>query len=176
MNFDMSYILNDSNLKVSIPFNVNRFKTQGSGINYVHGGASLQEIVVPLLKIKQNRGQKAEKVEVILESSSRKITNNKHKLEFLQKDSISEFIKPRTIKASMWDIENNEQISNEIIIDANIESENMQDRIFKKTLSLKNFKQDKNKTYYLILEDINEVGEPYAKIPFTINLLFEADF
>lgn len=176
MNFDMNYILNNSNLKVSIPFNVNRFKTQGSGINYVHGGASLQEIVVPLLKIKQNRGQKAEKVEVILESSSRKITNNKHKLEFLQKDSISEFIKPRIIKASMWDIENNEQISNEIIIDANIESENMQDRIFKKTLSLKNFKQDKNKTYYLILEDVNEVGEPCAKIPFTINLLFEADF
>ena len=76
----------------------------------------------------------------------------------------------------MWDIENNEQISNEIIIVANIESKNMQDRIFKKTLSLKNFKQDKNKTYYLILEDVNEVGEPYAKIPFTINLLFEADF
>ena len=49
MNFDMSYILKDSKLVVSTPFNINRFKTQGGGINYVHGGASPQEIVIPVL-------------------------------------------------------------------------------------------------------------------------------
>ena len=76
----------------------------------------------------------------------------------------------------MWDAENNMQISNEIHIDANIESDNMEDRIFKKTLELKSFKSDKNKDYYLIIKEVGEVGEPYQRIPFTINLVFSSDF
>lgn len=176
MNFYMSYILKDSDLTVSIPYNINRFKTAGAGINYVHGGASLQEIVIPVLKVKQNRKQEIKKVDIVLENVSRKITNNKFTLSFMQKESISENVKPREFVISMWDVENNIQISNEIHIDANIESNNMEDRIFKKTLELKSFKSDKNKDYYLIIKEVGEVGEPYARIPFTINLVFANDF
>lgn len=68
------------------------------------------------------------------------------------------------------------QVSNELIIDANISSDKMEDRIFKKVLELKSFDADKNKDYYLIIKDVDEVGEPYAKIPFTINLMFQSDF
>ena len=176
MNFDMSYILKDSDLTVSIPCNINRFKTSGPGINYVHGGASLQEIVIPVLRIKQNRKQEIRKAKIVLENSSRKITNNKFTLSFLQKESVSDTVKPCSYSVSMWDEENNMQISNEIIIDANVESDNMEDRIFKKTLELRSFKSDKNKDYYLIIKDVEEVGEPEAKIPFTINLVFSTDF
>lgn len=175
MNFDMCYIFKDSDLIASIPHNINRFKTAGSGINYVHGGASLQEIVIPVLKIKQNRKQEIKKVDIVLENSSRKITNNKFTLSFLQKESISENIKPRTFSISMWDEENNIQISNEILIDANIESNSMEDRIFKKTLELRSFQAEKNKDYYLIIKEVGEVGEPYLKVPFTINLMFSID-
>lgn len=176
MNFDMSYIFKDSDLTASIPCNINRFKTAGAGINYVHGGASLQEIVIPVLRIKQNRKQEIRKVNIVLENSTRKITNNKFNLSFLQKESISEFVKPRTFSISMWDEENNLQISNEILIEANVESDIIDDRIFKKTLELRSFKSDKNKDYYLIIKDVEEVGEPYLKIPFTINLVFSTDF
>ena len=170
MNFDMNYILKNSDLIASIPFNINRFKTAGSTINYVHGGASLQEIVIPVLKVKQNK-----KLDIVLENTSRKITNNKFTLSFMQKEAISETIKPRSFSIAMYDEENNMQISNEIHIDANVESERMEDRIFKKTLELKSFSSDKNKDYYLIIKEIGEVGEPYLKIPFTINLMFSID-
>lgn len=176
MNFDMNYLLKNSDLSTSIPLNVNRFKTQGGNINYVHGGASLQEIVIPVLKIKQNRKQEIKKVDIVLENTSRKITNNKFTLSFLQKESISDVVKPRTFSIYMWDEENNLQISNEIIIDANIESDNMEDRIFKKTLELRSFQSNKNKDYYLIIKDTEKTGEPEQKIPFTINLLFSNDF
>ena len=175
MNFDMSYILKDSDLIASIPHNINRFKTAGAGINYVHGGASLQEIVIPVLKIKQNRKQEIIDADIVLENTSRKITNNKFTLSFMQKDSISDTVKPCSYSVSMWDEENNLQISNEIIIDANIDSDNMEDRIFKKTLELRSFQADKNKDYYLIIKKVGEVGEPYAKIAFTINLMFSID-
>ena len=51
----------------------------------------------------------------------------------------------------------------------------MEDRIFKKTLELRSFQADKNKDYYLIIKKVGEVGEPYAKIAFTINLMFSID-
>ena len=175
MNFDMDYILKDSKLTVSVPFNINRFKTSGSGINYVHGGASLQEVVIPVLKIKQNKKQEIRKVSLVLENTSRRITNNKFVLSFLQKESISETVKPRRFSVSMWDIERNVQISNELYIDANIESNNMEDRIFKKTLELRSFEQEK-KDYWLIVKDVDEIGEPEIKLPFTINLVFSSDF
>ena len=46
-----------------------RFKTQGSGANFVHGGASLQEVVVPVIQFKNIRKTsknsiKAEKVKI----------------------------------------------------------------------------------------------------------------
>jgi uncharacterized protein (TIGR02687 family) len=176
MNFDMSYILKNSDLNVSTPFNINRFKTQGGGINYVHGGVSPQEIVIPVLKIKQDRKQEIHKVDIVLENSTRKITNNKFTLSFLQKQSISENIKPRKFVIYLYDQENDKKISNEIDIEANIVSNNMEDRIFKKTLELKNFQHDKNKDYYLIIKDVDEVGEPYDKYAFTINLIFTNDF
>lgn len=176
VDFDMNYIFKNSDLKLSLPCNINRFKTSGAGINYVHGGASPQEIVLPLLRVKQNRKQEIKKVELSLENSSRKITNNKFTLSFLQKESISELVKPRVFSVSLWDEENNMQVSNELIIDANISSDKMEDRIFKKVLELKSFDADKNKDYYLIIKDVDEVGEPYAKIPFTINLMFQSDF
>ena len=72
-------------------------------------------------------------------------------------------------------IERNIQISNELYIDANIESNNMEDRIFKKTLELRSFEQEK-KDYWLIVKDVDEVGEPEIKLPFTINLVFSSDF
>lgn len=176
VNFDMNYVFQNSYLKLSLPCNINRFKTSGAGINYVHGGASPQEIVLPILRVKQNRKQEIKKVELSLENSSRKITNNKFTLSFLQKESVSELVKPRVFSVSLWDEENNMQVSNELIIDANISSDKMEDRIFKKVLDLKSFNADENKDYYLIIKDVNEVGEPYAKIPFTINLMFQSDF
>jgi len=175
MNFDMSYILKDSKLIASIPCNINRFKTEGAGIKYVHGGSSLQEIVIPVLKIKQNRKQEIHNADIVLENTSRKIANNKFTLSFMQKESISDTVKPCSYSAAMFDVENNMQISNEIIIDANIDSDKMEDRIFKKTLELRSFKSDKNKDYYLIVKGVGEAGEPYLKIPFTINLMFSID-
>ena len=51
----------------------------------------------------------------------------------------------------------------------------MEDRIFKKTLELRSFEQEK-KDYWLIVKDVDEIGEPEIKLPFTINLVFSSDF
>ena len=36
--------------------------------------------------------------------------------------------------------------------------------------------EQEKKDYWLIVKDVDEVGEPEIKLPFTINLVFSSDF
>ena len=164
---DMNYI-SDGNYKVIVPRGPHIFKTQGAGLNYVHGGASLQEIVIPLIKFKYKKEYKKEKVEVKLTNTTRKITNNKYTLNFFQTEKITEDILPVTLKLSLWDMEENKQISDEKVIIADSASENASERELKVILTLKDMQYDKNKDYYLKVEDEGNSD----MIPFRINLAF----
>jgi hypothetical protein len=42
-------------VEVQIPKSINRLRLKGSGSRFVHGGASLQEVVIPVLKINKKR-------------------------------------------------------------------------------------------------------------------------
>jgi hypothetical protein len=48
--------------QVLVPKNIGIFKTAGSGTNYVHGGSSLQEVVIPLLRYKNLKISKEEAI------------------------------------------------------------------------------------------------------------------
>ena len=52
----------ESDLKVVIPKAINRYKRQGSGAHFVHGGASLQEMIIPLIESTRKRKDIGEKV------------------------------------------------------------------------------------------------------------------
>lgn len=49
--FNASELGLDGDIEVLIPKSINRLRRKGSGAKYVHGGASLQEVIVPVLKI-----------------------------------------------------------------------------------------------------------------------------
>ena len=57
--------------EVAIPNAISRLRVQGSGSRYVHGGASLQEVVVPLLRVSKRREEDVDKVEVQIVVSGR---------------------------------------------------------------------------------------------------------
>ena len=63
-------------MEVQIPKSINRLRLKGSGSRFVHGGASLQEVVIPILKINKKRQSDVSTVEVdILRGSSSVITS-----------------------------------------------------------------------------------------------------
>ena len=71
----LSYIGNDE-VYVTVPIGVDVFKTKGPGMNYVHGGFSLEEVIVPILEISSKKGAKNQRpVELQLVRSDNKITN-----------------------------------------------------------------------------------------------------
>ncbi|AZR71958.1 TIGR02687 family protein [Anoxybacter fermentans] len=179
LSISMRYILGEqTNLRVIVPKGVIRYKIQGAGANYVHGGVSLQEIIIPVIKFKNIRKNeyRASKVEVKLTNISRKITNRITYLEFFQTEKVEDKKVPLRLKLYFVDEDGN-KISNENIIIADSRSSCPEERTFREKFTLKDMPYDKTKKYYLILEDEDEpVEKIYEKIPFTIDLIISDDF
>ncbi|WP_226646165.1 BREX-1 system phosphatase PglZ type A [Mesobacillus subterraneus] len=174
-----SVIKNEGQLTAYLPKATLRNKMQGSGINFVHGGASLQEVVVPLLAFKNKRtGQKGakaiKKVDIKLTNTTRKITNSIFNLEFFQTEKVEDKIIPRTVVIYMADEEGN-VISNEETIIGDRSFDNPTDRTFKLRFILKSIPYDRTKTYFLTVRD-TETGIVVEKVPFNINLGIVSDF
>ncbi|WP_048051439.1 BREX-1 system phosphatase PglZ type A [Methanosarcina soligelidi] len=181
-SFDMRHILgqNHTPLFAYIPKADLRFKLQGGGLNFVHGGASPQEIVIPVLTYNHRRNEKAidkkgikhGKVNVSVINDRKKITSNKFKVKIFQTEKVTDKMEPRTIKVSLWDVNGGQEkvVSDEKIIIANNESDEPEERQYTVMLTLGSNLE--NKTYYLKLidGDKNEIKE-VARIPFELDLL-----
>jgi uncharacterized protein (TIGR02687 family) len=180
LNIDLSSVVkNEQQLTAYVPNATVRYKMQGSGVNYVHGGASLQEVIVPLLSFKNKRtGQKGtrtiKKVDIKLTNTTRKITNSIFNLEFFQTEKVEEKIIPRTVVIYMTD-EEGTILSNEETVIGDRSSDNPVDRTFKIRFVLKSIPYDKNKNYYLIIKD-TETDVVLDEVSFSINLGIVSDF
>jgi uncharacterized protein (TIGR02687 family) len=171
--YSLDYLM--ENLKVTVPRGVDIFKIQGAGQNYVHGGASLQEIVLPVLKIKSEAVSKNQDyVELTLVSLSKRITNLSTILTFVQKENISNKILPLEAKLYLED-EKGEKISNEVIIHANKNVESAKDREFKEKFTLRNKEYSKTSQYYLIIENMDNDVE-IGRYEFIIDIAISDDF
>lgn len=180
MRINMGTILNnEKDLQLYIPNGSIRNRIQGPGANFVHGGASLQEIVIPLITFKNRRAtqkgvEAVEKVNVELTSRTRSITNKLFTLQFFQSEKVENKNIPRTVNIYMED-ENGNIISNIESIIANKTNVNSKERMFSKQFALEAMEYDRNKDYYLVIKD-TETDQYMDKIPFKINLGIVNDF
>ena len=166
---------NEDSKVVSYPVSSNVFKVAGGGANYVHGGSSPQEMLVPVLEFKMERGHMETKnAEIALVSIVHKITNLITSMDFIQSDAVSD-----TVKAAKYRIfflsEDNEKISNENSYVADSREENAQKRIFRMRFTFKNKKYDKDKQYYLVVYD-EENGLEQWRQPVIMDIAFADDF
>ena len=166
---------NEDSKVVSYPVSSNVFKVAGGGANYVHGGSSPQEMLVPVLEFKMERGHMETKnAEIALVSIVHKITNLITSMDFIQSDAVSD-----TVKVAKYRIfflsEDNEKISNENSYVADSREENAQKRIFRMRFTFKNKKYDKDKQYYLVVYD-EESGLEQWRQPVIMDIAFADDF
>lgn len=166
---------NEDSKVVSYPVSSNVFKVAGGGANYVHGGSSPQEMLVPVLEFKMERGHMETKnAEIALVSIVHKITNLITSMDFIQSDAVSD-----TVKAAKYRIfflsEDNEKISNENGYVADSREDNAQKRIFRMRFTFKNKKYDKDKQYYLVVYD-KESGLEQWRQPVIMDIAFADDF
>ena len=172
----MSLILGNNDTKiVSYPVSSNVFKVAGGGQNFVHGGSSPQEMLVPVLDIKMERGHmETRPAQIALVSMVQKITNLITTMDFIQSDAVSDTIKPATYKLYFIS-EDNEKISNENIYVADSRDSHATKRIFRMRFTFKNKKYDKDKQYYLVAYD-DTTGLESFRHPVIMDLAFADDF
>jgi len=155
---------------ISWPIGASVFKTSG-GLNYVHGGASPQEMILPLIKVKtEKRRVDTEFAEIALVNTIRKVTNLIIHLDFIQKEPISDTVKAAEYKISFIS-EDGEKISNEHTIKADKDDAEPSNRISRLKFDFMNKEYDRNKQYFLTVIDAKTRVEKFRH-PVTMDIAF----
>jgi uncharacterized protein (TIGR02687 family) len=90
-------------LEIQIPKSISRLRIQGSGSRFVHGGASLQEIIIPIVKVNKKRRGDLSTVEVeIIRNSTSTITSGQLAVTFYQQKPVTDKVQPRRLKAGIY--------------------------------------------------------------------------
>lgn len=175
LSINLDYLFDNNPGYVNIPKGNTIFGIQGSGVNYVHGGALPHEIVIPVISYKSTRStSEVEKVKISYSGLSTKITNSITNLDFVQETNVDAAHKECRYTIHFED-ENGEKISNECIIVANYENADVKDRFFKEKFVFKNIAYDRNKDYYLVIAD-EDTGIEISRIKFIIDIAITNNF
>jgi uncharacterized protein (TIGR02687 family) len=92
----------DGDWSAAFPLSLGRFPLQGSGKRYVHGGLSLQEVVLPVVKIHKARTDDTGRVEVELIRVPAKITTGQISISLFQDRPALDKILPRTLRIGVF--------------------------------------------------------------------------
>ncbi len=160
-----------------IPKGANRFHFVG-GSRFVHGGVMPQEIVVPVLTVKQLRGEKAgqrtkRKVGVISTKSTLKMVSNIQKFDLMQTEVVSELMLPVTLSIAIYD--GDVKVSSEETLTFDCSTDSVTERVKQVRLSLSGTNFDRKKDYFLVLND-KDLNTEMERYKVTIDLAFTDDF
>lgn len=167
---------------VAIPKSINRYRKQGSGARYVHGGASLQEIVVPVLTINKARKSDTEVVEVdVIRSGSSTITTSHATISFYQEQPAKEKQLARCLRVGFYS-KQGDLLSDqkELVFDAADEDPRLRERKERFVLG-KAADRSENQNTEIVLrmeEKIKDTNQyrTYKEFSYRLKKAFESDF
>ncbi len=165
-------------VQIAIPLASQRMRQAGSGSRYVHGGASLQEICLPLLQVSKKRVSDVAQVDVeIRRSGGKTISSGVLVFRLYQVQPVSEKMQGRTLRVALYDSAG-EAISElkTMIFDSGEISDKARDIECRLTLTTK---ADKAGDAILRLDELipgTDKYKEYRSETYTISRMFEIDF
>lgn len=170
----------NSEVDVLIPKSINRLRIKGAGSRFIHGGASLQEIIVPLIRISKTRIDTTTQVDIDIIKTTDRITTNILAVSFIQTESTSEQMLPRVIRAVVR-AEDGEELSDQFKYNFDIDegSERQREVKYRFLLHQKASGKYKNQRVQLVLEEPVENStkwKSYKEFYYTLNISFTNDF
>lgn len=81
---------------------INRFRLKGAGSRYVHGGASLQEICLPVIEFNKKRSSDVNQVEVDVVRTTSQITASQITISFYQQQPAAEKRLSRELRVALY--------------------------------------------------------------------------
>src|SRR5574344_94989 len=94
--------INAEGIYVAVPEGTNRMAAPSGGYLFTHGGASLQELIIPVIVSRQERGNTKPPVGVMVLDRKLSIQASRLRFKLLQTDAVSMDMKQRTIEVALY--------------------------------------------------------------------------
>lgn len=164
----------DGEMEFWIPRAANRFHFSG-GARFIHGGAMLQEVCVPVVTVRHIKGKsvedtKTKRVTVHVLGTNHKVTTSHHRFELIQMEPVSDRVKAVTLKVAIY--EGEEPVTNVESVTFDNASSNMDERRKWVSLVLQSRQFDKKTSYHLVLRDA-ETSIEQQRVQVTIDRAFD---
>lgn len=166
--------------QAAIPKGIQRLRLKGSGSRFVHGGAMLQEVVVPVIAINKKRQNDLATVEVdLLRGGTNVITAGQLSVTLYQTEPVTEKLQARELRAGVYS-DSGELISNQHKVTMDLTTENAREREMKlQFLLTQEADKANNQEVTLKLESpvagTNQFTE-YKQLKYTLRRSFTSDF
>jgi len=164
----------EGSLDFWVPKGASRFHFTG-GARFVHGSAMPQEIVVPVITVRESETEQAKTrpVNISLLGNADKVVTNTQRFEFIQTDAVSERVLARSVVVSLRD--GDTLISDEQSVTFDSASQLLDERKRSLFLTVRAGSHDSSKRYDLVVRDAVTKVEVLRQ-PIKIDLAFGNDF
>ena len=157
---------------VAVPVGTNRLAAPG-GYNFAHGGATLQEMLIPVIKSSQRRTDKTEKVGVSLMSHNLNMVSSRLKFHLIQSEAVSMTVMERKVVCQIYNGDDAVTVAKEILLNS-ADATNLNNRVFEVTLNLS--KSVTSSVLQLRVYDVDDTLNPLIKETVKNNTMIEQDF
>ena len=157
---------------VAVPQGTNRLAAPSGGYMFTHGGAALQEIIIPIINSRQERADNKQPVGVMILDRKLSIQASRLRFKLLQTEAVSMDMKERIVKVALY--HNDEPVTpiKDVVLDKTATS--LDDRKVVVDLTLN--KNVDAKVLQLKIYDITDDLNPLIKENVTNNTLIGNDF
>lgn len=156
-----------------------RMKKQGSGKRFVHGGAMLQEIVVPVLHVNIKKAADVSQVDVDILNKRSQLTTNNQTISFYQSEAVTEKVKGLSLRMGFYDSEGN-LISDSVTMVFDSESTDSTQREQRHQFMFKNQLSKLNGQEVVLRMERqvpnSEQYTTYKEVSYTVKVMFQAEW
>lgn len=157
---------------VAVPEGTNRLAAPG-GYNFAHGGAALQEMIIPVIKSQQRRTDKTEKVNVSLMSHNLNMVSSRLKFQIIQSEAVSMTVMERRIICCIYNGDEPVTAEKEILLNSP-DATNLNNRVYDVTMNLN--KSVTSSVLQLRIYDVDDRLNPLVRETIKNNTIIEQDF
>jgi uncharacterized protein (TIGR02687 family) len=169
---EVSAMVNSADVFVAVPQGTNRLAASSGGYMFTHGGASMQELIIPVITSRQERTDSKQPVNVMVLDRKLSMQASRLRFKLLQTEAVSMDMKERLIKVALY--YNDEAVTpvKDILLDKTDPS--LDNRKIQVDLTLN--KNVDAKVLQLKIFDATDELNPLIKENVTNNTLIENDF
>ena len=169
---EVSGMVNVEDVMVAVPMGTNRFAAPSGGYMFTHGGAALQELIIPVITSRQERDDNKQPVGVMILDRRLSMQASRLRFKMLQTEAVSMDMKERQIRVALYHNDVPVTPVKDIILDKTDPS--LDNRKIQVDLTL-NMNVDA-KVLQLKVFDATDELNPIIKENVTNNTLIENDF